>query len=98
MLVAGLIFSFCVVSLPAVYWVGYCLLLGWLAQSQIKDIATDILTTQTGSAAVLNLSLSGLLAAPLKIAFVGLIYWMSSIVVRNVLPRRGVAQPVESGG
>lgn len=72
-------------------WLAYCFLIGMAAQYVIKDVAAELFPENLQ----LGLTPSGLLTAPLKIGFLGLIYWMSSMLIHNLktgqAPRRKAA-------
>jgi hypothetical protein len=67
-------------------WIAYCLLIGTFAKSLLGDVAAQLF----GSAHI-DLTVGGLMTSPVKIGFIGLIYWMSSMLLRSLAHERSAA-------
>jgi hypothetical protein len=72
-------------------WIGYCLVLGMTAQYMMKDLTTTLFPGEM----LLGITVNGLMSAPIKIAFIGLIYWMSSMIIRSLSAGRIAAAAAE---
>jgi hypothetical protein len=72
-----------------VTWILYSLLLGWLASSYMKGFVHQLFPDVS-----MDMTVSGLMTAPVKIGFIGLIYWMTSMIVRSLHEER-TAQKAE---
>jgi hypothetical protein len=72
-----------------VIWILYSLLLGWLASNFMKGIVHQLFPDIS-----MDMAVSGLMTAPVKIGFIGLIYWMTSMIVRSLHEER-TAQKAE---
>ncbi|MDQ3022860.1 MAG: hypothetical protein M3R04_00535 [bacterium] len=67
-------------------WVGYCLLLGIASESALSEIAAQFFPETQ-----LEMTIGGLMTSPLKIGFIGLIYWMISVLLRGLYQERTAA-------
>jgi len=68
-------------------WILYSLILNWLAGNYMKGLTAQLFPDFS-----MDMTLSGLMTAPVKIAFIGLIYWMGSMLLRSLHEERTAAK------
>jgi hypothetical protein len=68
-------------------WILYSLMLAWIARNYTYDFVSKLFPDFN-----FEMSLSGLMTAPIKIAFIGLIYWMGSMLLRSLHQERTAAR------
>lgn len=73
-------------SLEAI-WILYSLVLSWIASNYMQEFLSKLFPDIN-----MHMTLSGLMTAPVKIAFIGLIYWMASMLLRSLHQERTAAK------
>jgi hypothetical protein len=70
-----------------IIWILYSLAIGWIASNYMQDFVARLFPDVN-----MHMTLSGIMTAPVKIGFIGLIYWMFSMLLRSLHEERTAAK------